>query len=79
MKFSEDPARVTGDLREKCLTVGDLRRALERLPDDCLVNTVEDSTVLGECVYVVHEKNSDYVDVGIVGNNRTREEREEDK
>lgn len=61
-------------LREKCLTVGDLRRALARLPDDCLVNTVEDSTVLSECVHVRHDKGSDYVDVGVMDNDRTRGE-----
>lgn len=65
---------IAGDIREKCLTVGELRRVLERLPDDYLVNTVEDSTILGECVYVRHNKSSDYVDIGVIDNDRTRGE-----
>ena len=73
-KHDANGRKYAGDIREKCRTVGELRRVLERIPDDCLVNTVDDSTIVGECVHVVHEKNSDYVDVGIVGNDRTRGE-----
>lgn len=73
-KHDANGGKYAGDVREKCRTAGELRRALERIPDDCLVNTVDDSTIVGECVHVVHEKNSGYVDVGIVGNDRTRGE-----
>ena len=71
-KHDANGRQYAGNIRKKCRTAGELRRVLERIPDDCLVNTVDDSTVIGECVHVVHEKNSGYVDVGIVGNDRTR-------
>lgn len=56
--------KTKGTFLEQCLTVGELRRTLEKLPDDMLVNTTVEGNVIGESVYVTHNKGSDYVDVG---------------
>ena len=56
--------KTKGTFLERCLTLGELRRALEKLPDDMLVNTSVEGEVVGESVYVMHNKGSDYVDVG---------------